>query len=129
MGDLPLKNSNRMPIDSGSVEAALRVQQMRADSAEARIREIENSPIFLADLEKDELLFMHQQKCIIDKIENEKRELAEQYSEISLKSHMLSISYNDSWIKLKKKYGLPSDILVDWETGQVFMNRKDRVDG
>ncbi len=103
--------------------AEAKVQRARADAAEARIRDIEDAPALIAKLDDSELLNMTRNKRLMDEAVSKANVLTGEIADARTVALMLNSAYNVSWVSLKKKYGLPEDVDVDWTTGEVFRKK------
>lgn len=127
MGDLALnvsgKTRSKKSGKSTQSEAEIKVQRKRADAAEARVQELENAPVLLAKLDSKELSSMVRQKNFADAAVVKANELAAEIVDARVVALMMTNAYNASWVDLKKKYGFPEDVDVDWVTGDVFRKK------
>lgn len=127
MGDLALnvsgKTRSKKSVKSTQSEAEIKVQRKRADAAEARVQELENAPVLLAKLDSKELSSMVRQKNFADAAVVKANELAAEIVDARVVALMMTNAYNASWVDLKKKYGFPEDVDVDWVTGDVFRKK------
>lgn len=103
--------------------AEAKVQRERADAAEARIRDIEEAPTLIVKMDDSELSNMNRDKRLTDAAVSKANALLAEAADARMVALMLNSAYNASWVSLKKKYGLPEDVDVDWTTGEVFRKK------
>lgn len=131
-GTKPKKSGKKIKKINGldvQADMEIKVQRERADAAESRIREIEDAPILLIRLDDSELSSMLQQQHMLDTMVEKSNKAAQEAKDSQTVVIMLNSAYNTSWVVLKKKYGLPEDVDVDWTTGEIFRKKAPaRVD-
>lgn len=124
-GTPPKRSGNKSKSDGKKCQAVaeVKVQRARADAAEARIRDMEDASALIAKLDDSELLDMTRNKRLMDAAVSKANGLTVEVVDARTIALMLNSAYNVSWVSLKKKYGLPEDVDVDWTTGEVFRKK------